>query len=242
MLVFRPVSEDELRGLAQGRVLTGPAWAATPSFRDAFGLDPGDDEDAERTALYIAALAGLIQHGRRLVVVAETPARDSGTDFGAVGVDRLAFEHVTALFADDPSAQPLAEATRSAIAQLGVGFIVMAGKDRQHAQLLRQPWNFVLGLAVPHDQAAVLNAMSFAQFAQAQIQLDQRFPDEFHPPVGPRQGIKDGRVKNKGHVHLAAVFQGVVERCIVLHTQIASQPDQAGWVSGVHGCLQRGSR
>ena len=120
MLVFRPVSEDELRGLAQGRVLTGPAWAATPSFRDAFGLDPGDDEDAERTALYIAALAGLIQHGRRLVVVAETPASDSGTDFGAVGVDRLAFEHVTALFADDPSAQPLAEATRSAIAQLGV--------------------------------------------------------------------------------------------------------------------------
>ena len=41
--------------------------------------------DAERTALHIAALAGLIQYGRRLVVVAETPARDAGTDFGAVG-------------------------------------------------------------------------------------------------------------------------------------------------------------
>ena len=120
MLIFRPVSEQELCQLAQGRVLTGPAWAATPSFRDAFGLGPFDDEDAERTALHIAALAGLIQYGRRLVVVAEAPARDAGTDFGAVGVDRLAFEHVTALFTEDAAAQPLADATRSAIAQLGV--------------------------------------------------------------------------------------------------------------------------
>lgn len=120
MLVFRGVSAEELQALASGTVLTGPAFAATPSFLDAFGLDAPDDEDAERTLCCIAGLWALLTHGRRLVVVADVPARDGGTQFGAVGVDRIAWDAVTAIFAEDPESQGLADAAASAMAQLGV--------------------------------------------------------------------------------------------------------------------------
>ena len=60
-----------------------------------------DEEDAERTALHVAALAGLLSSGVRLVAVAEASATD---ERGArqVSVDELRFSRVTALFADDP--------------------------------------------------------------------------------------------------------------------------------------------
>lgn len=120
MLIFRAVSVDELRTLAEGERLSGDAYAVTPSFLDAFGLGPGDDEDAERTALYLAALAALVRHGRRLVVVAEASAHDTGDEYGVVGLEHLGFSQVTALFADEESAWPLVEAARGAVAQLSV--------------------------------------------------------------------------------------------------------------------------
>nr|NLI49352.1 hypothetical protein [Propionibacterium sp.] len=120
MLVFRAVSADELRALASGAVLAGAAWAVTPAFRDAFGLGPADDEDAERTVCCIAGLDALLRHGRRLVAVADAEARDAGGEFGAVTVDRLAFGQVTALFADDPAAGPRVDAVRAAVAGAGV--------------------------------------------------------------------------------------------------------------------------
>ena len=120
MLVFRAVSTDELRALASGAELAGPARAVTPTFLGAFGLASADDEDAERTVLYVAGLDGLLRHGRRLVAVAECTGRDAGGEFGAVSVDRLAFGQVTALFAEEPAAQPRADATRVALAGLGV--------------------------------------------------------------------------------------------------------------------------
>ncbi len=125
MLVFLGVSGGDLRSLATGGTWSGPAWAATPAFRDAFGLGPDDDEDAERTVLYVAALAALLDHGRRVVVVAEAPALDApgpaeSADFGAVHVEGLGFAQVTALFADEPAHRPAADAVGAAVAGLGV--------------------------------------------------------------------------------------------------------------------------
>jgi len=120
VLVFWPVSGADLRALAGGQVLTGTAWSATPAFRDTFGLGVGDDEDAERTALYLAGLVALRDHGRRLVAVAELPARDSGDALGAVSVDRIAFGDVTALFADAPSVAALVDAAGAATTGLAL--------------------------------------------------------------------------------------------------------------------------
>ena len=112
----------------------------------------------------------------------------------------------------------------------------MAGKDRQHAQGLSQLWNFMGSHAMTHDQAAV----GAAEFTQARIQIGQRLADEFDPTVGAWQFAQDGAVENKGHMHLTAVFQGVEKRGVVVHTQIAAQPDQTRGVSGVHGVLSEG--
>lgn len=133
MLVFRPVSDADLRSLGEGAALTGPAWSVTPDFRDAFGLGPADDEDAERPALYLAGLDGLQRHGRRLVVVAEVPARDVGHDYGSVEVGRIAFGDVRAIFADEPDAGPLVDAARAATAGLA---IEDAWDDPAHEALL----------------------------------------------------------------------------------------------------------
>jgi hypothetical protein len=120
VLVFWPICGAELRALADGGVLTGTSWSATPAFRDTFGLGVGDDEDAERTALYLAGLVALRDHGRRLVAVAELPAADSGDHLGAVAVDRLGLADVTALFADAPSAKALVDAAGAATAGLAL--------------------------------------------------------------------------------------------------------------------------
>lgn len=102
-MVFCPLAREELRSLATGSTF-GPraAFAVTPSFRSTFGLSEADEEDAERTALYVAALAGLLSNGVRLVAVAEASATDERGELGQVSVDELRFSRVTALFADDP--------------------------------------------------------------------------------------------------------------------------------------------
>lgn len=111
MLVFRPLSTDELRALGRGDELTVHfAFASTPEFLDTFGLSHADDEDAERTLLYLAGLAALQRHGRRLVAVADLHARNRGNAIGVVTADGLRMAQVSALFADEPAAQRLADA------------------------------------------------------------------------------------------------------------------------------------
>ena len=117
MLVFLPVSPAGLVAWAGGSPLRDmPGFAVTPAFLDAFGLDAfdaADAEDAERTALYVAALAGLTRHGVRLVAVADDPAaRDLDDELGGVATGTVRFEAVTALFADEPDAAPSVEAAR----------------------------------------------------------------------------------------------------------------------------------
>lgn len=126
MLIFVPTSAAELAAWAGGGVRSGvDAVAATPAFLAAFGLaaaDPADREDAEQTALHVAALAALLATGRRLVAVADAPAvADGGDDLGRVGVADLPWPAVTALFADEPAAAPEVARAASALAGRDLG-------------------------------------------------------------------------------------------------------------------------
>lgn len=90
------------------------------------------------------------------------------------------------------------------------------------------------------DAAGALRALqdwkvNSAQFGQLLVQFYQGFTDEFDPPVSPGQGVQDGRVEDKSHMNLTAVFQGLVERRVVVRPQIPAQPDQSARKRGVHG-------
>ena len=103
MLVFVPVSVDELRAWAGAGVLTPiAAFAVTAAMRAGFGFAADDDEEAEHTALHIAGLAGLLRGERRLVAVVSAAARPvPDGEFGEVTVQALPWAAVTALFAED---------------------------------------------------------------------------------------------------------------------------------------------
>ena len=106
MLIFVPLSAAALADWARRGVQTQvDAYAVTPSFLATFDLPSADDEDAERTALHVAALAALLSSGARLVAVAGTDrADDLEDDVGRVRVDSLPWASVNALFADEPAA------------------------------------------------------------------------------------------------------------------------------------------
>ena len=133
MLVFVPVSRAELgRWAGEGTHLAGQAFAATTSMRRAFGFDPGDDEEAEHTALHVAGLVALLRTGVRLVAVADAAATaGDDADFGEVVSAAMPWPAVTALFAEsDPAA------ARSLHEQLdGVGLAAAWDDDRVQAFL-----------------------------------------------------------------------------------------------------------
>lgn len=116
MLVFVPLAAAELQGWAgNGQFAPSEAFAVTPSLQRAFGFSAADDEDAEHTALHVAGLAALLRTGRRLVAVAESPARAvTGSEFGEVEVAALPWTSVNALFADDPAGAAAATGIDSA--------------------------------------------------------------------------------------------------------------------------------
>lgn len=119
--VLVPLADADLAALASGRRLDAvAAYAATRGFLDTFGLDSADDEDAERTLLYLAGLHALQEHGRRLVAVASVPVA-GGDELGRVTLTSLSFAQVSALFADEPEAAPQVAAVRDAVAGLELG-------------------------------------------------------------------------------------------------------------------------
>ncbi len=81
---------------------------------------------------------------------------------------------------------------------------------------------------MPHDQPA-------AERAQLLVELQQRFADEFHPPVDPWQGVEDRRVEHEHADQLAAASQGVVEGRVVVHAQVAAEPHEPFGVGLVDG-------
>ena len=109
-LVFVPVSSDELAAWATQGTLAGPrlAFAVTPAFMDAFGYASPTDEDAEHEVLRTASVESLIEHGRRMVVVAQASAGSPGDLFGRIHVGDLAYTSVLSIFRDDPNAREVA--------------------------------------------------------------------------------------------------------------------------------------
>ena len=74
-----------------------------------------------------------------------------------------------------------------------------------------------------HDQARTCLARHGMQLG---IERDQRFADELHAAVNSWQSVQDGFIKHEHAMHLLAAFEGVVERCVVKSTQVATKPHQ----------------
>lgn len=121
MLVFVPLAPGDLAAWASGTPYSGDAFAATPAFLSAFGLTSPDDEDADLTLLEIAALAGLLRHGVRLVAVADAagpPATPA--DLGAITIADTRWSQVQSLFADDADGAAQAASVRAELGEVGL--------------------------------------------------------------------------------------------------------------------------
>jgi hypothetical protein len=118
-VVLVPLSAEQLSELRKAP-LAGPVagFAVTAALRDTFGLAVADDEEADRTALLLAALRALLSYGTRLAVVVDAPAVDDGDPLGEVIVPSVSWQDVSAIFADAPEAAAAASATVQAVAGL----------------------------------------------------------------------------------------------------------------------------
>lgn len=118
-VVLVPVSREQLADL-RGAPLAGPlsGFTVTPALRDTFGLAVEDDEEADRTALLLAGLTSLMSYGTRLVLVVEASVVVDDDPLGEVTVPGIAWNAVSAFFADAPDARPAAAAAVSAVAGL----------------------------------------------------------------------------------------------------------------------------
>ncbi len=116
MLVFVPLSAAELSEWATTGVRDLAGFAATSSFLEAFDLPASDIEDADLTLLEVAGVAGVMQHGVRIVAVCATDAVGAEpAEFGAVTAVGVRWRHVESLFADDSRGAALAASARDAL-------------------------------------------------------------------------------------------------------------------------------
>jgi hypothetical protein len=72
---------------------------------------------------------------------------------------------------------------------------------------------------VPHDEVT-------SQFAQARIQLAHTVQQKLNAPVVGRQAGQDVGIEDEYAEHAARGKQGVMQRSMVVHAQIAPEPDE----------------
>jgi len=104
-------------------------------------------------------------------------------------------------------------------------FVVVGGKNCLYTQLLGNARQGLACHIVADDQAHLCLA---TDLAQRLIKLNQRFTDELDPSVNARQGVKNGAIKDKYTVQLPTLAQRRVQGQVVVNTQIAPEPHQAG--------------
>lgn len=104
-------------------------YAATVSMLAAHGLEPGDEEEGDFTALNYAATAALEMWApgdQRLVLAVATAARNTvprglsaqdAAEVGAVAVDEAAWRNVKAIFADEPDATDAVSQAKTALGE-----------------------------------------------------------------------------------------------------------------------------
>ncbi len=112
--------------------------------------------------------------------------------------------------------------------------VVVVGEHRLDLQPLGQRGNGPAGLVVQHDEAGTCPTAGLPEGVQVRVELHQRLADEFDAPVRPGQGIQNVGVEDEDAPDLAADLERVVQRCVVLAAQVATEPHQA-FVVGVHG-------
>jgi hypothetical protein len=123
-MVFVPLGRADAVGLRDGADLgVRPGCAVTPGLAAAVGAD-SSGEELQFAALSNAGVLALstTDQVRRLVIAAEVDAGqvDTGDDEGEVPVRDLRWGQVQALFADEPEAEALVAAARSAVAGLAL--------------------------------------------------------------------------------------------------------------------------
>ena len=111
----------------------------------------------------------------------------------------------------------------------GRRLVIAIGIHGAGVQLLRQTRNFHARIAMAHDQFAT-------HCAQCGGDLLHRAQDELHAPVAARQRIENGCVEDENAMHPFMRLQGVTQGGVVLHAQIATEPDEGGG----HGLGERG--
>lgn len=80
------------------------------------------------------------------------------------------------------------------------------------------------GQRMQHHRPA---GFALPQRSQGGIKLHQAVAKEAHATVCPRQRRKNSCVEDEHAVHLRAFAQRVVEGRVIVHPQIAPEPDQA---------------
>jgi len=70
---------------------------------------------------------------------------------------------------------------------------------------------------------------------QLGVELHQRFPDEFHPPVDAGEGVQNRPVEHENAHHLPAAPQGLIERRVVVHAKVAAKPHEPFGIGLVDG-------
>ncbi len=123
-MAFVPLSRAHAVALRDGADLGVQAGCAvTPGFAVAAGAD-SSAEELQFAALSNAGVLALstTDQARRLVIAAEVDAGqvDDGDGEGVVRVRDLRWDQVQALFADEPEAEALVAAARSAVTGLAL--------------------------------------------------------------------------------------------------------------------------
>lgn len=110
-LVFIPVATSELEALTGAvQLMQRQAYTVTPDLLDELEYTADMQDDAEYAALVLASVAGLIEHGERVVVVAEVapslvePGEDSAN--GECLLTECPTKAITAWFVDAPGVTP----------------------------------------------------------------------------------------------------------------------------------------
>lgn len=135
MLTFVPLSPAGLAEWASAGRRDVVGFAATRAFLETFELGTAESEDADLTLLELAGLAGLVDHGVRLVAVCATDARGvEPAEFGAVHAEGVRWSAVESLFADDQAGAAVASSVRD---KLGDTTLEEAWEDDDVDLLLR---------------------------------------------------------------------------------------------------------
>ena len=103
------------------------------------------------------------------------------------------------------------------------------------ANLPRQPHDLQTRAAVADEQAHAVQAVRAAEQPHLPIEVGQALVNELHPPVGARQRVEDVGVEDERAPDPSRRPQGVIQRGVIVHAQVAAKPHERAVQGLVHG-------